>query len=78
MALIDAGLGDPQAVVDGIALRGRRTGRAMIFFSGGGGGPAQTRLGVPVLPVEQAARAVRAALGDIEETPGPARKADRT
>ncbi len=77
VALIDAGLSDPQAVVDAIALRGRRTGRAMIFFSGDTG-PAETRLGVPVLPVEQAARAVRTALGDIEETPRPARKADRT
>jgi CheY-like chemotaxis protein len=76
VALIDADLSDPQGVVDGIELRGRRTGRAMIFFSGGAG-PAQTRLGAPVLPVEQAARAVRAALGDIEEA-HPATKADRT
>ena len=62
VALIDAGIRDPQAVVEASTLRGRRTGRAMIFFSGDAG-PDETRLGVPVLPVEQAARAVRAALG---------------
>jgi hypothetical protein len=77
VALIDAGMDDPQAVVDGVDMRGRRTGRAMIFFSGGDG-PADARLGVPVLPVEQAALAVRAALGDIEEAPSLARKADRS
>ncbi len=68
VALIDAGLRSPQAVIESIELRGRRTGRAMIFFSSGAK-PSETRLGVPVLPLAQAAFAVRAALGDIEQAP---------
>ncbi|MGI8802371.1 MAG: ATP-binding protein [Solirubrobacteraceae bacterium] len=74
VALIDAGLRNPQAVVESLDLRGRRTGRAMIFFSGGDE-VSQTRLGVPVLPVDQAAQAVRVALGDIEQAPGLAQTA---
>jgi signal transduction histidine kinase/CheY-like chemotaxis protein len=71
VALIDAGLRSPQAVVESVDLRGRRTGRAVIFFSDGDTAAAP-RLGVPVLPVEQAALAVRAALGDTAVTPGRA------
>jgi signal transduction histidine kinase/CheY-like chemotaxis protein len=65
VALIDAGLRNPQAVVESVDLRGRRRGRAVIFFAEDEhAGNAQ--IGVPVLPVEQAALAVRAALSGIE------------
>ncbi|HEU0318901.1 MAG TPA: ATP-binding protein, partial [Solirubrobacteraceae bacterium] len=76
VALIDAGLRSPEVVVEGVDLRGRRTGRAIIFFADGAE-PTTPRLGAPVLPVEQAALAVRAALGAIEQSPGLARKGDR-
>jgi hypothetical protein len=76
VALIDAGLRSPEAIVESVDLRGRRTGRAMIFFAGRGE-PTSTRSGASVLPVEQAALAVRAALGDIEGGPGSVRKGDR-
>jgi signal transduction histidine kinase/AmiR/NasT family two-component response regulator len=76
VALIDAGLRSPEAIVESVDLRGRRTGRAMIFFAGPGE-PTPTRSGAPVLPVEQAALAVRAALGDIEQGPGSVRMGDR-
>jgi hypothetical protein len=68
VALIDAGMRSPQAVAESVNLRGRRTGRAMIFFSSADELGA-TALGAAVLPPEQAALAVRAALGDIEQSP---------
>ncbi len=76
VALIDAGLRSPEVVVESVDLRGRRTGRAIIFFADDDE-PGTRRLGAPVLPVEQAALAVRAALGAIEQGPGLARKGDR-
>jgi signal transduction histidine kinase/CheY-like chemotaxis protein len=66
VALIDAGLRSPQAVVESVDLRGRRGGHAVIFFAGDEDA-AEAQIGVPVLPVEQAALAVRAALAGIRE-----------
>jgi hypothetical protein len=66
VALIDAGLRSPQAVVESVDLRGRRGGHAVIFFAGDADA-AGAQIGVPVLPVEQAALAVRAALAGIGE-----------
>ncbi|HWH11102.1 MAG TPA: ATP-binding protein [Solirubrobacteraceae bacterium] len=65
VALIDAGLRNPQAVVESIELRGRRGAHAVIFFAAGDAPAVQ--IGVPVLPVAQAALAVRAALSGIGE-----------
>ncbi|MEA2371943.1 MAG: hypothetical protein QOH12_2337 [Solirubrobacteraceae bacterium] len=66
VALIDAGLRNPQAVVESVDLRGRRGEHAVIFFAADGDA-ADAQIGVPVLPVEQAALAVRAALAGIGE-----------
>jgi signal transduction histidine kinase/CheY-like chemotaxis protein/HAMP domain-containing protein len=66
VALIDAGLRSPRAVVESVDLRGRRGGRAVIFFAADEDA-ADAQIGVPVLPVEQAALAVRAALARIGE-----------
>jgi len=66
VALIDAALRNPQAVVESVELRGRRGEHALIFFAGDGD-TAEAQIGVPVLPVEQAAVAVRAALARIGE-----------
>jgi CheY-like chemotaxis protein len=66
VALIDAGLRNPQAVVESVDLRGRRGAHAVIFFAGDDTA-ADAQIGVPVLPVEQAALAVRAALAGISE-----------
>lgn len=65
VALIDAGLRNPQAVVASIELRGRRGPHAVIFFAAGDAPSVQ--IGVPVLPIAQAALAVRAALSGIGE-----------
>jgi len=66
VALIDAGLRNPQAVVESVDLRGRRGEHAVIFFAADGD-EADAQIGVPVLPVEQAALADRAALAGIGE-----------
>ena len=74
VALIDAGLANPEAVVKDIDLRGRRSGATIIFFADADADAEQAgprgvhhpgRPGQPVLALEQAVRAVRVALGDI-------------
>jgi CheY-like chemotaxis protein len=64
VALIDAGLRHPQAVLQAIDLRGRRVRRAAILVSDGqhGSPPGIDRLGIEVVPIEEAAAAVLAAL----------------
>jgi signal transduction histidine kinase/CheY-like chemotaxis protein len=64
VALVDVGLRNPQAVLQALDLRGRRVRRAVILFSDGvtpvpGG---VERLGMEVVPVAQAARALLATL----------------
>jgi hypothetical protein len=62
-------------VVEGIDLRGRRSGRTVIFFADDAHAH-RSPSGALVLPLDQAAMAVRVALGDIEEVSRSARKAD--
>jgi signal transduction histidine kinase/ActR/RegA family two-component response regulator len=64
IALVDVGVRNPQAVLQAIDLRGRRLRRAAILVSDGGlpSPPGVDRLGLEVVPIEQAARAVLAAL----------------
>jgi DNA-binding NarL/FixJ family response regulator len=64
IALVDVGLRNPQAVLQAIDLRGRRLRRAAILISDSQtAAPAGVdRLGLEVVPVEQAAAAVLAAL----------------
>jgi signal transduction histidine kinase/DNA-binding NarL/FixJ family response regulator len=58
VALVDAGIRSPQAVVKGLDLRGRRLGRAVVFFSTGDDAPGIAHLGSEPVPVEDAAGAV--------------------
>jgi signal transduction histidine kinase/DNA-binding response OmpR family regulator len=64
VAVIDAGLPDPQAVLDALDLRGRRLRQAVIMFSDGDvpAQPGVSRLGIEVVPVEAAADALIAVL----------------
>ena len=70
VALVDVGIRSPQAVLQALDLRGRRLRRAVILFSDSDT-PAPSgigKLGMEVVPVEQAARALLAALrGEREE-----------
>jgi signal transduction histidine kinase/DNA-binding NarL/FixJ family response regulator len=69
VALVDVGIRSPQAVLQALDLRGRRLRRAVILFSDGvTAAPAGIgRLGMEVVPVDQAASALLAALrGDRE------------
>jgi signal transduction histidine kinase/CheY-like chemotaxis protein len=64
VALVDAGIRSPQAVLQALDLRGRRVRQAVILFSDGmAPAPAGIeQLGIEVVPVEQAAGALLAAL----------------
>ena len=64
VALVDVGVRNPQAVLQALDLRGRRLRRAVILFSDSET-PTPTgvnRLGMEVVPAEEAAGAVLAAL----------------
>jgi len=64
VALVDVGIRSPQAMLQALDLRGRRLRRAVILFSDSDT-PAPSgigKLGMEVVPVEQAARALLAAL----------------
>jgi CheY-like chemotaxis protein/two-component sensor histidine kinase len=75
VALVDVGLRNPQAVLQALDLRGRRVRRAAILFSDGATAAPEgvRRLGVEVVPVDQAASAVLAALHGVRKQafPGP-------
>jgi len=64
VALVDAGVRNPQAVLQAIDLRGRRVRRAAILVSDGQGATPTgiERFGVEIVPVDEAAAAVLAAL----------------
>jgi hypothetical protein len=63
VALVDVGVRNPQAVLQALDLRGRRLRRAVILFSDGKNPVTQgSNLGMEVVPVDQAAVAVMAAL----------------
>ena len=61
LALVDAGLRNPRAVVRTLDLRGRRVRRALIVFTQEDADGAAD-LGVEAVPVDEAASAVVAAL----------------
>ncbi len=72
VALVDVGIRSPQAVLQALDLRGRRLRRAVILFSDGNtpAPPGIGNLGLEVVPVEDAAGALLAALrGDTEQVP---------
>jgi signal transduction histidine kinase/CheY-like chemotaxis protein/HAMP domain-containing protein len=64
VALVDVGIRSPQAVLQALDLRGRRLRRAVILFSDGvtPAPPGVGKLGMEVVPVDQAASALLAAL----------------
>jgi signal transduction histidine kinase/HAMP domain-containing protein len=64
VALIDVGIRNPQAVLQALDLRGRRLRRAVILFSDGESPTPSgiVRLGIEVVPVQDAAQALLSAL----------------
>jgi hypothetical protein len=64
VALIDVGIRNPQAAMQALDLRGRRLRRAVILFSDGETPTPSgiVKLGMEVVPVEEAAEALLAAL----------------
>lgn len=66
VALVDAGLPDPHAAIDGLSLRGRRLRRAVVVFSVESPAPGLARLDADPMPIEQAGTAVLALLRDGE------------
>jgi signal transduction histidine kinase/CheY-like chemotaxis protein len=63
VALVDAGVRNPRAVLEGLELRGRRVRRAVILFSDDAEPDASLdSLGLEVVPVEHAAGALLATL----------------
>jgi signal transduction histidine kinase/DNA-binding response OmpR family regulator len=64
IALVDAGIRSPQAVLQALDLRGRRLRRAVLMFNDGvtPTPPGIDRLGIEVVPVQGAATALLAAL----------------
>ena len=58
IALVDAGMRSPTAVLSALDLRGRRLDQAVILFSTGEEGDGLARMGARTVPVEQAAAAV--------------------
>ena len=69
VALVDVGVRNPQAVLQALDLRGRRVRRVVILFSDSETPtpPGVNRLGMEVVPAEEAASAVLAALkGETE------------
>jgi signal transduction histidine kinase/CheY-like chemotaxis protein len=65
IALVDAGLRSPQTVLQGLDLRGRRLGRAVLLFTTGDEHPGiVATLGADPIPVEEAAAAVLQVLSE--------------
>lgn len=62
VALVDAGMRSPQAVLGAIDLRGRRPGRRVVLFSAGDDAPGIANLTPEPVPIEEAAGAVLDAL----------------
>ena len=64
VALIDVGIRNPRAALQALDLRGRRLRRAVILFSDDGttAPPGISELGMEVIPVQDAAHALLAAL----------------
>jgi signal transduction histidine kinase/CheY-like chemotaxis protein len=64
VALVDAGIREPDEVVRELDLRGRRSGRAVVLFSTGDDAPGVANLGASTVPLDEAAGAVLRALGE--------------
>jgi len=64
VALVDAGIRSPHVILQALDLRGRRLRRAVILYSDGVAPPPPgiERLGIEVVPVDQAANALLATL----------------
>jgi CheY-like chemotaxis protein/two-component sensor histidine kinase len=64
VALVDVGIRNPQAALQALDLRGRRVRRAVILFTDGQAPspPGIKRLGLEVVPLDQAAQALLSAL----------------
>ncbi len=63
VALIDAGMRDPESALHALDLRGRRIGQARLVFSAGGeGAEGLVRMGAKAVPIDKAAEAVMQAL----------------
>jgi signal transduction histidine kinase/DNA-binding response OmpR family regulator len=62
LALVDAGMRSPDAVLRGLDLRGRRVGQAVLAFSTGDEPEAPAHLGVRAVPIDEAPEAVMQAL----------------
>jgi signal transduction histidine kinase/DNA-binding response OmpR family regulator/HAMP domain-containing protein len=73
LALVDAGIRGPDAVLRGLDLRGRRVAQAVLAFSTGDEGEAPAHLGVRSVAIEDAPEAVMQALAT-----GPANPASKT
>jgi adenylate cyclase len=58
VALVDAGMRSPDAVMRSLDLRGRRLGRAVVMFSTGDQAEGVANLGAEAVPIEDAALAI--------------------
>jgi signal transduction histidine kinase/CheY-like chemotaxis protein len=63
IALVDAGIRSPEAVIRALDLRGRRMERTVVLFSDGDEAPGAANLGAEAVPLEDAAAAVLQTLG---------------
>ena len=76
VALVDAGMRDPEAALHALDLRGRRVDQAVVVFSGAGeGAEGLVRMGARAVPIEQAAEAVMQTLS--QEPPLPVQGTER-
>lgn len=67
VALVDAGMRQPDSALRALDLRGRRVGQAVVLFSSGDEGDGLASMGAEAVPIEEAAEAVLATLGQSEE-----------
>jgi len=77
VALVDAGIRDPESVLGSLDLRGRRLAQAVLLFSSGEEGGGAAGLGAKALPIDEAANAVLAALSEEAESGVPAGEGGR-
>jgi CheY-like chemotaxis protein len=64
VALVDAGMRSPEAVLRALDLRGRRGGRTVVLFSSGEDVPGAANLGGEPVPIEDAAAVVLETLAE--------------
>lgn len=72
VALVDAGMRNPEDALHALDLRGRRLGQAVLVFSTTGeGDEGLARMGARAVPIEQAAEAVMQTLSQEPSLPVP-------